>query len=100
MLSPFVPHFSEELWQRLGNKESIFKAGWPEYDPILLMEENVVMVIQVNGKVRSKIVVPANIPEDKLKDLVLSDAKLKPWIQNKPIKKFIAVPKKLINLVV
>ncbi|MDD5505456.1 MAG: leucine--tRNA ligase, partial [Candidatus Omnitrophica bacterium] len=54
MLSPIAPHFCEELWQVLGNKESIFKASWPEYDPKLLIEENVELVIQVNGKVRSK----------------------------------------------
>ena len=100
MLSPFVPHFSEELWQRLGNKESIFKARWPKYDPRLLMEENVAIVIQVNGKVRSKIDVPADTLEDELKKLVLANEKLKPWIQNKPIKNFIIVPKKLVNLVI
>ncbi|MDP2943946.1 MAG: leucine--tRNA ligase [Candidatus Omnitrophota bacterium] len=100
MLSPFVPHFSEELWQRLGNQESIFKAQWPKYDPKLLVEEAVVMVIQVNGKVRSKIDVPVDISEDKLKELVLADAKLKPWLQDKPLKNFILVPRKLINLVI
>jgi len=99
MLSPFVPHFSEELWQRLGNKESIFIQEWPEYDPGILIEKNIVIVIQVNGKVRSKIEVPADISEDKLKKLVLTDEKLKPWIQNKPVKKFIIVPKKLVNIV-
>jgi len=100
MLCPFVPHFAEELWQRLGNKESIIKTGWPKYDPKLLIEENVLIVIQVNGKVRSKIDVPADISEDNLKTLVLADEKLKPWIQGKPIKNFILVPKKLVNIVV
>jgi len=100
MLSPFVPHFSEDLWQRLGNKESIFKREWPEYEPGILIEENILIVIQVNGKVRSKIEVPADISEDKLKKLVLADEKLKPWIQNKPLKKFIIVPKKLVNVVI
>ncbi len=100
MLSPFVPHFAEELWQRLGNKESIFKAQWPKYDPHMLIEEVVTIVIQVNGKVRSKIDVPADISEDKLKELVLADAKLKPWLQDKPLKNFILVPRRLINLVI
>jgi len=100
MLSPFVPHFSEELWQRLGNKKSIFIQEWPKYDPNLLIEENVVIVIQVNGKVRSKIEVPAGISEDKLKELVLRDEKLKPWLQNKPVKNFIIIPKKLVNVVI
>jgi leucyl-tRNA synthetase len=99
MLSPFVPHFSEELWQRLGNKKSIFLEEWPKYDPRLLIEENVIIVIQVNGKLRSKIEVPADISEGELKKLVLADEKLKPWLQNKPVKNLIIVPKKLVNLV-
>lgn len=100
MLAPIVPHFAEELWQSLGNKQSIFKAGWPEYDPNFLIEDIVVMVIQVNGKVRSKIEVPAAVSEDKLKELVLSDEKLKPWLQNKPVKNLIIVPQKLVNIVI
>ncbi|PIP19637.1 MAG: hypothetical protein COX41_01880 [Candidatus Omnitrophica bacterium CG23_combo_of_CG06-09_8_20_14_all_41_10] len=99
MLSPITPHFSEELWQALGNKESIFKAEWPVYDSKMLAEETVTIVIQVNGKVRSKIDVPNDIDEAKLKELVLADAKLAPWIQNKPLKNFILVPKKLVNIV-
>ncbi len=100
MLSPIAPHFCEELWQGLGNKESIVKSVWPEYDPKMLIEETVTVVIQVNGKVRSKVDVPADIAEDKLKSLVLADEKLKPWIQGKPVRNFILVPKKLINLVI
>jgi leucyl-tRNA synthetase len=100
LLCPFVPHFSEELWQGLGHKGSIFKADWPKYDPSLLIEETITMVIQVNGKVRAKIDVPADISEDKLKELVLANEKLKSWMQNKPIKNFILVPKKLVNIVI
>lgn len=100
MLSPFVPHFAEELWQGLGNRESIFKAGWPTYDPKLLMEETITVVIQVNGKVRSKLEVAADIGEAELKALVLADEKLRPWIQDRPIKNLIVVPKKLVSIVV
>ena len=100
LLSPFVPHFAEELWQACGNKESILKSGWPEYDPRLLMEENITIVVQVNGKVRSKVEVPAAINEDGLKKIVLADDKLKSWIQDKPVKKFIVVPQKLVNIVI
>jgi len=99
MLAPFVPHFSEELWQILGNKESVFKAKWPQYNADALVEDIVTIVIQVNGKVRLKIQVPSDISEDKLKELVLAEEKLKPWLQNKPAKNFIIVPKKLINIV-
>jgi len=100
MLSPIVPHFAEELWQILGNKESIFKASWPKFDLKLLVEENVELVIQVNGKVRSKMEVPRNISEDKLKELVQKDEKLIPWLEGKTPKKIIIVPQKLINIVI
>jgi leucyl-tRNA synthetase len=100
LLSPIAPHFSEELWQILGNKESIVKAGWPAYEPNLLIEENITIVIQVNGKLRSRVEIPVDTEEKKLKEIVLSDDKLKPWLKGKPIKKFIIVPKKLINIVV
>ena len=100
MLSPIAPHFCEELWKMLGNKESIFKADWPEVDPRMLVEDNVTIVVQVNGKVRLKIEVAADIPEIKLKEMVLADERLTPWIQGKPVKKFIIVPQKLVNIVV
>ncbi len=100
LLAPFVPHICEEMWQALGNKESIFKAAWPFYDKNMLVEEVVTYVVQVNGKVRSKIEAPADIKEEQLKELVLSDEKLKPWLSGKPPKKLILVPGKLLNLVV
>jgi leucyl-tRNA synthetase len=100
LLSPITPHFCEELWQKLGNKESIINAPWPKYDPKMLIEETVTIVIQVNGKLRSKIDVPADISEEALKQKVLADEKLKPWIQGKPVKNFIIVPQKLVNIVV
>ena len=99
MLSPIAPHFAEELWQILGNKESIFKSAWPKYDPKLLIEENVELVIQVNGKVRTKIQAPRSISDDKLKELVLKDEKLAVWLEAKQPKKIIIVPQKLVNIV-
>jgi len=100
MISPIAPHFAQELWQALGNKESVCKAGWPKYDPAMLVEDTVTMVIQVNGKLRLKIDCPADIAEDKLKSLVLADERLKPWIEGKPIRNFVIVPKKLVNIVI
>jgi leucyl-tRNA synthetase len=100
MLCPIVPHFSEELWHNLGNKESISKVKWPEYDPKMLFEETVTVVVQVNGKVRSKIDVPVDSAQESLKKRLLADEKLKPWIQGKTIKNFIVVPNKLVNIVV
>jgi len=100
LLAPFVPHISEELWERLGHKGSIFKASWPKYNPDFIHAEIITMIIQVNGRVRSKIDVPLNIAEEQLKEAVLSDEKTKAWIGVQPVKKFIVVPKKLVNIVV
>ena len=100
LLSPIAPHFCEELWASLGNKSSIIKAGWPQYDPGQLVEDVITLVIQVNGKVRSKIDIPADMEESQLKELVYRDEKLKQWLQDKPVKNFILVPKKLVNLVI
>jgi leucyl-tRNA synthetase len=100
MLAPIAPHFAEEAWEIAGNKESIFKSRWPQVDEQMLVETTITMVIQVNGKVRSKVDVAADIKEDRLKELVLADEKLTPWIQGKPVRNFIVVPQKLVNIVV
>ena len=98
LFSPVAPHFAEELWHILGNKESIFKAEWPKFNPEMLIEDTVTIVIQVNGKVRSKMDIPADLSEDKLKTFVLSDEKLKTWLEGKPVRNFIIVPKRLVNI--
>jgi leucyl-tRNA synthetase len=100
MLAPFVPHFCEELWQLLGNPESICHARWPQYDPAMLIEQSLVIVIQINGKVRSKIDVDAGITEDQLKKLVLADEKVKEWMQGRPATHIVVVPRRLVNIVV
>jgi leucyl-tRNA synthetase len=100
ILAPIVPHFSEELWQAMGNKESIFKAAWPEFEEKFLLEENVEIVIQVNGKVRLKLEISRSMTEDQVKTLVLKDERLAPWLGNKLPKKVIVVPQKIVNIVV
>ncbi len=100
LVSPFVPHLAEEMWQRLGNKESVLRAEWPKYEERFLEEEVITMVIQINGKLRSKVEVPADISEERLKGFVLAEEKIKSWIKNQPIKNFIIVPKKLVNIVI
>ena len=100
LLAPFAPHVSEELWQRLGNKPSVFQQPWPKCNKEFIKQETVTMVIQVNGKLRSKIDVPTNIEQEKLKELVLSDEKVKKFLGEKSIKKFIVVPKKIVNIVI
>jgi len=99
LLSPFVPHISEELWQMIGRKSSIFKVKWPEYDKAAIAQDFVTMVIQVNGKLRSRLEVPFDIKEEDLKIRVLADPKIKGLSANKTIKNFIVVPKKLVNIV-
>jgi leucyl-tRNA synthetase len=100
LLAPMAPHLSEELWQKLGNKKSIFLEKWPEYDPKLIKEEIVTLVIQVNGKVRDRIEVEADISEEKAKGVAISRKKIQNWIEGKEIKKVIFVPGKLINIVI
>jgi len=100
LLSPFVPHIAEELWERIGKKNSIFKTKWPEYDRSAIVEDVVTMVVQVNGKLRSRVEVPSGIKEEELKVKVLSDPKIKELTSGKIVKNFIVVPKKLVNIVV
>lgn len=100
LLSPFAPHLTEELWQKIGGKDSIHSQKWPKYNPKLIKEEMITLVIQVNGKVRDKIEVEANISEEKAKGLAVSREKIKNWVLGKKIKKIIFVPGKLINIVV
>jgi leucyl-tRNA synthetase len=100
LLAPFAPHFAEEVWRKLGNKKSIFEEKWPEYNPKLIKEKKVTLIIQINGKVRDKIEVGADVLEEKAKELALSQEKVLKWIADKKIKKIIFIPKKLINIVI
>jgi leucyl-tRNA synthetase len=99
LLFPFAPHASEELWSQLGHKESISSEKWPEPDPKLIEEGVVTLVVQVNGKVRDKIEVDADISEEEAKDLAISREKIKNRVSGKEIKNIIFVPGKLINIV-
>ncbi len=100
LLSPFAPHIAEEIWKNLKNKKSIFLSSWPKYDPRLIKEEKIILVIQINGKVRDKIEVEANISKKKAEKLALSQKRIQKWLQGKEIKKVIFVPGRLINFVV
>ncbi|MCK4462788.1 MAG: leucine--tRNA ligase, partial [Candidatus Omnitrophica bacterium] len=99
LLSPFVPHITEEMWERLGNKPSILKEKWPQYNKDLIEEEKITIPIQINGKLRSKIEVAPAIDEKILKTKVQSDEKVKKWVKGKKISKWIIVPKKLVNII-
>ncbi len=100
LLAPFAPHIAEELNEKLGNKESIFLSEWPKYDPELAKDEEVEMVVQVNGKVRDRLIVAADVTEDEIKETALESEKIKAFTEGKEIKKIIFVPGKLINIVI
>lgn len=100
ILSPFAPHFCEEMWQMLGNKESVFKATWSEFDESKMKEEKVKMIIQINGKVRDFMEVDNNISEEKASELVQNREKVMKYIAGKKIKKMIFVKGRLINIVI
>jgi leucyl-tRNA synthetase len=100
LLSPFAPHVSEELWHQLDFGGSVHQQKWPKYDPKLVKEKIITLIVQVNGKVRDKIKIEADISEQKAKELALSQEKIKKRIGDKKIKKVIFVAGKLINLVI
>jgi leucyl-tRNA synthetase len=100
LLAPFAPHLAEELWSILGHTGSIFKQKWPEYDPALIKDEEIELVIQINGKMRDKTTVQMDIDEDKATELAKQSQKIKNFIGAKPIKKFIFVKNRLINIVI
>jgi len=99
LLAPFSPHLAEELWFQLGHKESVFKQKWPKYDQKMIKEEIITLVIQVNGKLRDKIEVPADISESEAKSIALGSEKIKKWLSGKKPKKIIFIKGKLINIV-
>jgi len=100
MLAPFAPHLAEEVWEKLGHTQSIFLQAWPVYDPTLLQGEEIEMVVQVNGKLRDKLVVAIDVTEDEAKETALESEKVKVFTAGKEIKKIIFVSGKLINIVV
>lgn len=100
LLSPMIPHFTSEMWQIIGNTVSIEKEQWPEFDKEAAKEDLLTIVVQVNGKVRGRLNVPADIEDDPLKELSLEDDGVKKFIDGKSIRKIIVVKKKLVNIVV
>ena len=100
LLSPMVPYICEALWEMLGHTESIAKISWPAYDPEALKDEEVLIVIQVNGKLRGRITVRAQASADEVKEAVLNHQRVREFIKEQPVKKLVWVPHKLVNLVV
>jgi leucyl-tRNA synthetase len=100
LLSPIVPHFSEELWQRMGHDTSIVDQDWPVYRPDSIETDDILIVVQVNGKLRGKFVTSAGTPDPELKRLALADEGVSRYIGDSPVRKVIVVAGKLVNIVI
>jgi leucyl-tRNA synthetase len=100
LLSPFAPHIAEELWKGLGNPSSILKAAWPVHDEGIIKAERMTLVIQVNGKLRGKMEVPADLQEEAIKQRALADPKIQSLTSGKPVRNVIYVPGRLVNIVI
>lgn len=99
LISPFAPHLAEELWQSIGGEGEVATERWPEVDKKALEREDFLLIVQVNGKLRARVTVPLSSSEDKIKEIALSQSRVKEFIKDRGIKKVIIVPGKLINIV-
>jgi leucyl-tRNA synthetase len=100
MLSPFAPHTAEELWQMMGHPTGLMHAGWPTYDPEIAKADEVVVPVQINGKVRARLTVPATLAEDELRERVLADVAVKTYISGKTVRKVVVAKGPLVSVVV
>ncbi len=99
LLGPFCPHVTEELWSQLGHRDSLFKQRWPVADPAALQKTEVTVVVQVDGKVRGRLVVDVDAAEDRVRQLALGDDKVRPWVEQRRVEKVVVVPNRLVNIV-
>lgn len=100
LISPMVPHMAEELWNNLGHESSVVYASWPDWDSEAMVEDQLLIVVQVNGKLRSKIHVSPDANQEEVKQAVLKDDRVKSFLGDKPVRKMIVVPRRLVNIVV
>jgi leucyl-tRNA synthetase len=100
MAGAYAPHLGEELWEKLGHRESVSRAVWPEYDEALTVDSEATVVVQVNGKIRDKFVVPVGTSKGELEKQAQSLPGVLKWTEGRTIVKIITVPDKLINIVV
>ncbi len=99
LLAPFVPHIAEEIRGKMGEETSVFGCEWPAFREDMLLTDTVVLPVQINGKLRNTIEIPRNLDQDKIKEIVLEDEKIKQWLAGKPIRKWIILPDRLVNIV-
>jgi leucyl-tRNA synthetase len=99
LLWPFTPHIADEIWEHLGNEDSVSSVAWPQFDAELAREEEIEIVIQVNGKVRSKFSAPLEISREEMESRALADERVAALIGERTVRKVIVVPGKLVNIV-
>ncbi|MCD6134715.1 MAG: leucine--tRNA ligase [Candidatus Omnitrophica bacterium] len=99
LLAPFTPHISEEAWQRMGEKNSIFQSFWPSYDEKVLQEKKVNIAVMINGKVRDHLEIDVSMPQEEIESAALSLAKVKELLGSSPPQKVIYIPGRLVNIV-
>lgn len=99
LLSPIIPHVAEEIWQIMGHDETITYETWPTYDESKLVQDTVQVILQVNGKVRSKVEVEKDLDQAELEKIALADERIQQWTAEKDIKKVIVIPNKIVNIV-
>ena len=99
LLTPYAPHISEELWNLLGNTESILNASFPQWDGKYLKETSKAYPVAINGKTRHELVLPLDITQQQVEEIVLADEKIQKWLEGKQPKKIIYVKNKMINVV-
>ena len=99
IIAPFTPHIAEELWSKLGHAKSIVTEPWPEHDQAMLEDDLIELPVQINGKVRAKLMVPPDMDPKKLEELVLADEKVKAALEGKTVRKVIVIQGKIVNIV-
>jgi leucyl-tRNA synthetase len=100
VLAPFAPHHAEEMWTLVGLPYSVHEQAWPSWDERLIAQEEITLVVQVNGKLRDRIEAPADVSEEIVKELALASAKVRPHLEGREIRKSVYVPGRLVNFVV
>ena len=100
LLAPCAPHFAEEIWEMLGSKTSIFNSKYPVCDESALVLDQVEIAVQINSKMRAKIMIPNDADQDAIKEIIYADEKLAQELEGKTIKKLIVVPKRLVNIII
>jgi leucyl-tRNA synthetase len=100
LLSPFAPYLAQELWDELGHTDDLLRVRWPSFDPVLAKEDELEIPVQINGRLRSKILAREGMPQDELGELALADPRIAQMIKAHKVLKTIVVPNKLVNIVI